>query len=136
MWRGRNVAAIRWLTTATADQVAATIIYARRAATNAALNGLIEGKAMTHEQIAALVERLSDADRNSIQRINGSRIFNEAAEAIQSLAARNAELEAEVARLRAVMERCAKIVDRNLYHQHEKIVDVPLLLRAALEGKG
>jgi hypothetical protein len=34
--------------------------------------------------------------------------------------------------LERTMERCALIVDRNLYHQHEKIEDVPRLLRAAL----
>jgi hypothetical protein len=30
------------------------------------------------------------------------------------------------------LERCAKIVERNLYHQHEKIEDVPRIARAAL----
>lgn len=41
-----------------------------------------------------LVERLLQADRNSVQRMNGSRIFYEAAARIQSDAA-------EIARLRA-----------------------------------
>ena len=49
----------------------------------------------------------------------------EAADLIQSQAS-------QIASLSAVMERCAKIVDRNLYHQSEKIADVPKLLRDAL----
>lgn len=38
----------------------------------------------------------------------------------------------EIARLRAVMDRCVKIVERNLHRQNEKVEDVPMLLRAAL----
>lgn len=41
----------------------------------------------------------------------------------------------EVKRLREAAERCAVIVERNLYHQHEKIEDVPRLLRQALEAR-
>ena len=51
-------------------------------------------------------------------------------------AARITELEAENARLREVAGRCATIVDRYLYRQHEKVEDVPKLLRAALGEQG
>lgn len=39
---------------------------------------------------------------------------------------------AENARLREALERCAQIVERNLYRQHEKVEDVPKIARAAL----
>lgn len=38
----------------------------------------------------------------------------------------------DVKALIAVMERCAVIVERNLYRQSEKVEDVPKLLRAAI----
>ncbi len=38
----------------------------------------------------------------------------------------------EVERLLAALERCAEIVERNLYRQHEKIEDVPKIARAAV----
>jgi len=54
---------------------------------------------MTHDaqEVGELVERLRHADQHSQQRFWGSRIFDEAARAIQSLQARNAELERDVA---------------------------------------
>lgn len=45
---------------------------------------------------------------------------------------RIAELEATVKALVEALKRCEKIVERNLYHQHEKIADVPLIARKAL----
>jgi len=44
-------------------------------------------------------------------------------------------LEAENERLREALKRCATIVDRNLYRQHEKVEDVPKIARQAL-GEG
>tara|TARA_R110000772_G_scaffold89304_3_gene185146 strand:+ start:909 stop:1091 length:183 start_codon:yes stop_codon:yes gene_type:complete len=52
-----------------------------------------------------------------------------------SLAAQLGELQAENKRLREAMERCALIVDRNLYRQSEKIEDVPILLRYAMKDQ-
>lgn len=53
-----------------------------------------------------LVERLRDADRNSVQRMNGSRIFGEAADRIEALTAQLAEArESE----RAAVERSVKL---------------------------
>jgi hypothetical protein len=49
-------------------------------------------------------------------------------------AARITELEAEVARLREALERCSKIVKNNLYRQHEKIEDVPIIVERALRA--
>lgn len=62
--------------------------------------------------------------RNYIRR---SRLLTEAADTLTA----QAHL---IAKLEAVMERCAVIVDRNLYHQHEKVEDVPKLLRNAIKG--
>ena len=39
----------------------------------------------------------------------------------------------EVERLLASLEWCAKIVERNLYHQHEKLEDVPIIARRAIK---
>jgi hypothetical protein len=55
---------------------------------------------------------------------------------LDTAAARITQLEAEVARFREVAGRCATIVDRYLYRQHEKVEDVPKLLRAALGEQG
>lgn len=41
--------------------------------------------------VVELLERLRDADRNSVQRTNGSRIFGEAADTIERLRARAAK---------------------------------------------
>lgn len=46
-----------------------------------------------------------------------------------------AELQAQVEALSKALERCGKIVERNLYRQHEKIEDVPRIVRAALQPK-
>lgn len=62
--------------------------------------------------------------RNYIRR---SRLLTEAADTLTA----QAHL---IAKLEAVMERCAVIVDRNLYRQHEKVEDVPKLLRNAIKG--
>ena len=43
-----------------------------------------------------------------------------------------AQLRDRVAALEDCMKRCAEIVDRNLYRQHEKIEDVPRLIRALI----
>jgi hypothetical protein len=47
-------------------------------------------------------------------------------------AAEIARLERVVVEAGKVLERCATIVDRNLYRQHEKIEDVPMIARAWL----
>jgi hypothetical protein len=52
---------------------------------------------------------------------------------IDEAAAHIAALEAREAEWREAAERCAVIVDRYLYHQHEKVEDVPRILRALLE---
>ena len=49
-----------------------------------------------------LVERLRDADRNSVQRMNGSRIFDEAADRIEALTARAEARESERAAMTEV----------------------------------
>lgn len=62
-------------------------------------------------------------------RDDGMRLVNpDGPEAAHHIAAQDAE----IARKDAALERCAKIVEQNLYHQHEKIEDVPRLLRSAL----
>ena len=43
-------------------------------------------------------------------------------------------LSAEVERLKAALKRCGEIVENNLYRQHEKIEDVPLIVAQALKG--
>lgn len=68
----------------------------------------------------------------------GYDLFETQAEAIAAWNTRTAdqrcaELEAENARLREVMERCAVIVERNNWRQTEKVDDIPVLLRAALK---
>lgn len=42
------------------------------------------------------------------------------------------EAAARIEALEAVLERCAVIVERNLYRQHEKVEDVPKIARAAI----
>lgn len=41
-------------------------------------------------------------------------------------------LRREIKNFREALERCAEIVERNLYRQHEKIEDVPRIARAAI----
>lgn len=53
----------------------------------------------------SILERLRWAAGNSVQTANGSDIFQAAADEIQWSAGRRAELEAEVARLRAALKR-------------------------------
>jgi hypothetical protein len=74
---------------------------------------------------AAEITRLMDDERAWGQGYRAGE--NKWAEAV-------AEQAAELDRLHAVMERCAVIVDRNLYHQREKVDDVPRLLRSAIHG--
>lgn len=57
---------------------------------------------------------------------------NRAERAEQALA----ERDAEIVRLRAVMERCANIVKANNWRQNEKVDDVPLLIERALKTTG
>lgn len=57
-------------------------------------------------------------------------------QSLSTLRQRIEALEADNARLREALKRCATIVDRNLYRQHEKVEDVPKIARQALgEGK-
>ena len=57
----------------------------------------------------------------------------EATTLITTLRAGLAAAEAREAKMREAMERAALIVDRNLYHQSEKVEDAPRILRATLE---
>lgn len=43
-----------------------------------------------------------------------------------------ATMQERVGVLEGALERCAQIVERNLYHQHEKVEDVPRIARSAL----
>jgi hypothetical protein len=61
-----------------------------------------------------LVERLRDADRNSVQRMNGSRIFEEAADAILGLQDRVDELEANGEAVAAEFEKDCWVAMRSL----------------------
>ena len=69
----------------------------------------------------------------------GNKLVNpdgpDAAAALSTQRQRIEALEAENARLREALKRCATIVDRNLYRQHEKVEDVPKIARQAL-GEG
>lgn len=56
-------------------------------------------------------------------------------QSLSTLRQRIEALEAENGRLREALKRCATIVDRNLYRQHEKVEDVPKIARQAL-GEG
>jgi hypothetical protein len=78
-----------------------------------------------------LVERLNNIALGKLTngRLAGPDTVMELARVSAAMLTRQA---AETERLREVMVRCAEIVDRNLYHQHEKIEDVPHLIRAAL----
>ena len=78
---------------------------------------------------------MSDDPKWALDELDGSD-FEAVRTHSATLRARITELEAEVQRLREAAGRCATIVDRYLYRQHEKVEDVPKLLRAALGEQG
>lgn len=63
-----------------------------------------------------------------VQAIQRHRLAHQSADATEL-----AQLRKSLDEARGLLKRCATIVDRNLYRQHEKIEDVPKLVRAFLD---
>ena len=87
-----------------------------------------------HQALSAQAAEL-DALRGEVERLtlDGIHTCSDACQRpARVLRRENAQLRDRVAALEDCMKRCAEIVDRNLYRQHEKIEDVPRLIRALI----
>ena len=87
-----------------------------------------------HQALSAQAAEL-DALRGEVERLtlDGIHTCSDACQRpARVLRRENAQLRDRVAGLEDCMKRCAEIVDRNLYRQHEKIEDVPRLIRALI----
>lgn len=92
----------------------------------------------TAGEVGELVERL----RQSVPVLRSWGMSSTAplvAEAADTIASLTAERDAALKRcevMRGALERCARIVERNLYHQSEKVEDVTHIAREALGSGG